>query len=111
MHVDGKSYREHRLIWLLMYGYMPEQDIDHINGVRDDNRLANLRECSRSFNLLNAVGRANNSTGHKGVSLQKNGKYHAYINVNGKRNNIGYFDDLEVALLARAIQLNKYKRT
>src|SRR6185369_1259759 len=50
LRVYGTECRAHRLAWLLSYGYMPKF-IDHINGIRDDNRLCNLRECkSRAEN-------------------------------------------------------------
>jgi len=46
----GEYYKAHRLAWLYFYGFMPENDIDHINGEKDDNRLANLRDATRSEN-------------------------------------------------------------
>lgn len=42
--IDSKEYRAHRLAFLYMEGYIPENDVDHINRVRDDNRWKNLRE-------------------------------------------------------------------
>ena len=53
--VDSKLYRAHRLAWLYVHSYFPEHDIDHMNGVRDDNRLVNLREASRACNLQNKM--------------------------------------------------------
>lgn len=49
----GKTYPEHRLIWLWVYGVMPTHEIDHINHIRDDNRLCNLREVTRAENSRN----------------------------------------------------------
>ena len=47
----GKIYKEHRLIWLLNTGTWPEDQLDHINGVRDDNRIENLRECTNQHGI------------------------------------------------------------
>ncbi len=59
----------HRIAWVLYYGKNPEVFIDHINGVRDDNRICNLREVNRNGNMQNIVKpQKNNSTGFLGVS-------------------------------------------
>lgn len=52
--IDYKIYLLHRLIWCYVYNYWPENDIDHINGVKTDNHLPNLREASASCNKFNA---------------------------------------------------------
>ena len=108
--VDYRHYRAHRLAWLYMYGKWPDGDIDHINSNRSDNRIANLRDVSRSFNLLNAVGMTNSSTGIKGIHLQKNGRYHAYITVDKRRTNLGYFASLEEAVAARQKAISAFDR-
>jgi hypothetical protein len=51
--IDGRLYRLHRVVWLHVYGAWPTQEIDHINRVRHDNRLANLRDVSRLVNARN----------------------------------------------------------
>lgn len=66
--VDYKKFLEHRLAWLYMTGSWPENDIDHINGRKDDNRWKNLREATRSENNLNKSVRRDNRSGHPGVS-------------------------------------------
>ncbi|MBK8106016.1 MAG: HNH endonuclease [Betaproteobacteria bacterium] len=53
VRVNGKQYREHHLVWLLHNGRMPSGELDHINCVRDDNRIENLRECTREQNTQN----------------------------------------------------------
>ena len=53
LKVDYRLYLAHRLVWLYVHGEWPVNDIDHINGVRDDNRVANLRDVSRQVNLQN----------------------------------------------------------
>ncbi len=47
--IDGASYYVHRIIWKLVYGEDPEDEIDHINGNREDNRLSNLVQRSNSL--------------------------------------------------------------
>ena len=49
----GKYYYEHRLIWLYHYGEWPKECIDHINGIKDDNRIENLREATKQQNNFN----------------------------------------------------------
>lgn len=49
----GKTYKAHRLAWLYTYGEWPKGQIDHINGVRDDNRIENLREVTNRQNCQN----------------------------------------------------------
>lgn len=51
--IKNKQYRAHRLAWLYVYGKWPNPEIDHINRVKTDNRIANLREADRSMNNLN----------------------------------------------------------
>lgn len=96
--IDYKLYRAARLAWFYHYKSWPSQDIDHINRNRDDNAIANLREVSRSVNLKNTKIRKDNTTGYKGVHLQKNGRYHVYSNFKGKRKNLGYFATLQEAV-------------
>lgn len=89
--------KEHRVIWLWMTGEWPKGQIDHINGVRDDNRWANLRVVT---NLQNAQNRTKvvTKTGLIGVSLRKStGRYEAHIKVDGKKMHLGYFDTPEQA--------------
>ena len=108
--VDNKLYRAHRLAWLYTHGCWPTKDIDHINGVRDDNRLTNLRDVSRSFNLLGKVGKENKSSGIKGIYKQPNGRYRAYYSLNNRRVNVGIFDNLEDAVLARDAAVYEFKQ-
>ena len=53
MTIDCTRFAAHRLAWLYVYGVWPEGVIDHINGVRDDNRIVNLRDVSQNINLIN----------------------------------------------------------
>jgi hypothetical protein len=97
VRVDGKNYLCHRLAWLYVFGRWPVDQIDHINGIRSDNRIVNLRECSNAENHKNR--RANkNGNGTLGASWHKNmGKWQSQIGVNGKKIYLGYFDTKEEA--------------
>lgn len=70
-----KSTYVHRVIWALYYKQWPELMIDHINGVRNDNRLCNLRLATASMNALNGGLFSTNTTGVRGVSMTPFGKY------------------------------------
>lgn len=100
--INGKKYRQHRLVWLFIYGYMPKEFIDHINHNRADNRICNLREVNRSENSRNQKIAKNNKSGIMGVYfLKKTQKWYSQIRVDGKLNHLGYFKDKEDAVNAR----------
>jgi len=98
--VNGKLWKAHRLIWIYVYGYEPAM-IDHINRVRDDNRLDNLRETTYSANMRNAKRYNTNKTGIVGVSYDKTRDlYNACIYIN-RNYNLGNFRTIEEAASAR----------
>lgn len=98
LRVKGRNYRAHRLVWLYVYGRWPTSLIDHINGVRNDNRLANLREATNAENMVNIGKQRNNTSGFKGVSLHKaSGKWSAYCKINYKKHHLGLFNTPEEA--------------
>jgi hypothetical protein len=90
---DGHRVRAHRLAWLLFYGQSPKALIDHIDGDKTNNRIANLREATKSQNGFNRGPERGNKSGFKGVywSSQKR-KWHAEMRVRGKRKHIGFYD-------------------
>lgn len=94
--VHQRWYLAHRLAWLYVHGIWPTQLIDHINGDRVDNRIANLRDVSNSVNRQNArTANADSKTGILGVTLRKSKskpRYQAQIAVNGKNKYLGMFD-------------------
>lgn len=100
--VGGKWIYEHRLAWFIRYGSMPKDEIDHINGDRGDNRIANLRECSRSQNMMNIESR--------GVCFHKRQKkWVAGIRVKGLRYHLGTFtneDDARRAYIRAAREMH-----
>lgn len=69
---SGKMYQAHRLAWLYVMGEWPKNHIDHINGIRDDNRLCNLREANPTENVNNSKKRADNTSGFRGLYFNKN---------------------------------------
>ncbi len=105
--VCGKQYFEHRLAFLYMTGSIPKE-VDHINRIRDDNRWANLRPTNRSINMLNASTYNSNTSGCKGVSCRKDGKFTANITVNKKRIYLGIYEQIWDAICARKSAENKY---
>lgn len=91
------AYKAHRLAWFIHHGRWPAEEIDHINMVRDDNRLANLREASHNDNQHNRQrARADNKLGILGVSTYR-GRFKAQIEINGENRYLGLFDTAEQA--------------
>ena len=98
--------KAHRLAWLMVYGEMPKMDIDHINQVRDDNRIENLRDVPRYLNQRNQKMRSNNTSGFTGVFFDRCGsKWTARVNIGGKFIGLGRFVDInEAAAVVRAFR-------
>lgn len=100
--INGRSYLGHILAWIYVYGVMPTGEIDHINHIRSDNRIKNLRDVSPTENAKNKKRYKNNSTGHTGVFLKKDsGKYTANINANGVLKHLGTFKTKDEAVAVR----------
>ncbi len=99
--IDGRTYPAHRLAWLYSYGDWPPEQIDHINRIRDDNRLANLRLASAGENMQNRELQRNNKSGCPGVHhYKKTNKWRARIKRNGVFIELGLHSDLESAVAA-----------
>lgn len=80
--IRGHGYKEHRLVWLYVYGAWPADVIDHINGDKTDNRIANLRDVPQVVNTQNRKGAGVRSkTGVLGVTQYKPGRYGAYASL------------------------------
>jgi hypothetical protein len=98
--VDGGHYLFHRIVWRLIYGDEPEF-IDHINNIRNDNRIENLRRVDKSSNSQHQLMQINNSSGFFGVSWYKrHEKWRVGICVNSKSITVGYYGSIKDAVLA-----------
>lgn len=106
--LDGKYWFAHRLAWLYVYEALPTKIIDHINKIKSDNRIENLRECTLRQNRYNAKLNKNNTSGYRGVHFDnKNKKWKAAIHKGKEYIFVGYFKTLEEAVEAYNIRLNK----
>jgi len=95
--IKGKLYYAHILIFLYHYGRMPKE-IDHIDGNKFNNKIKNLRECTRSQNCWNTGTPKTNTSGIKGVSWRSDrGKWRAYIKLHGKTIYLGCFKHIKDA--------------
>ena len=103
VHFEGRRYAAHRLAWFYVTGQWPELDIDHINGVRHDNRFCNLRAVTRKQNRENTTV-IWSSSGFRGVSWSKSrSAWVAKVGHNGRQQILGYFaDKVEAAAVAKA---------
>jgi len=102
IRVDQQNYRAHRLAWLYVHGKFPTHEIDHIDGVRINNRIKNLRDVIRQENNKNRRISSNNTSGTMGVSwCARLGKWRSYVTVDLKQIHLGVFEELEDAVIAR----------
>lgn len=99
----GKNYKVHRIIYEMAYGAIPDSyQVDHVNGIRTDNRVDNLRLATNAQNQWNACKRKTNTSGLKGVSWHKQKqKWESYIQIFGKKKPLGLFTTKEEAYAAR----------
>jgi len=109
LRIKRKLYSAHRLAWLYFYCHYPKNQIDHINGIRTDNRIENLRDVTHQENHRNEKLRSTNKSGRVGVFLCKErSKWLASITVDGKQISLGYFKELEDAIASREKAEEKY---
>lgn len=93
-----KMHKAHRLAWLYVTGNFPDGQVDHINGIRSDNTIKNLRIVTNKQNAENMAIRTSNTSGFRGVSFHKrSGMYEAFITHNQKKKFLGMFKDANEA--------------
>ena len=108
-NIGGKIVRLHDCVMAIRFGEKPLKSyVDHINQDKSDNRSINLRFVSPQASALNMPLRSNNTSGVKGVSHTKNGRYRAYITANGKWKALGTYDTVGEAKEARKNAELKY---
>jgi hypothetical protein len=103
--VSGKLKGVHRIIWEYVHGVIPEgQEVDHVNGIRHDNRIVNLRLVTHKQNLENRHrAQSNSKSSVKGVWWDNiNGKWRTNIRHEGVSYYIGRFPTIEEAQTAYA---------
>ena len=100
IRIDGFVRFAHRLAWLHYYRRWPRNQIDHLNGLRNDNRIANLREATNMQNGRNrSKPNPSNLLGVRGVSSLR-GKYFARYWKDGRSHQVGTFDTVKEAAAA-----------
>lgn len=105
--VFGKAYLAHRLAWFFVHGVWPEEEIDHINRVRNDNRIENLRSILKRQQQQNMKLTTKNTSGFVGVSRVKSGRWRAHITIMGKFISLGVFNTPEEASEAYVVAKTK----
>lgn len=99
IRLEGRLLAAHRLAWLYVHGEEPNGDLDHIDGVRTNNSIRNLRVASQVLNQQNLKrAKSHSASGILGVCLDKRrGKWKAEIKANKVRKFLGYFETAELA--------------
>lgn len=101
MSIDGRFYKLHRLAWFYVTGTWPEDQIDHRNRLKNDNRFDNLRDATNALNKANGGVYSNSSTGLRGVRYHRpSGKFQARCWFDGRRKSLGYFTSAHEAYSA-----------
>jgi hypothetical protein len=107
--IGPKRWQAHRIAWALHHGAWPKDQIDHINGIKIDNRICNLREATNSQNGKNLGLSKANKSGVKGVSFENyTQRWKASIKVENKTISLGRFNSIEDAAKARQLAEQHY---
>lgn len=105
--LSRKNYKAHRVAWALTTGSWPSLELDHINGVKDDNRWCNLREAMHHQNMANGKKPRSNKSGYKGVLRISKSSWSAAIRVRGRSHYLGSFGCPTAAFIARVARLKE----
>ncbi len=107
--LQGVIYMAHRIIWKMVHGEDPEDLVDHRDRYTGNNRITNLREATNERNMWNQRRRSTNTSGVTGVYWSKGkSRWQASICHGGKLRHLGYFDDKQAAIAARAAAKKKH---
>lgn len=102
IRIHRKTYPAHWIAWLYVYGEFPKNEMDHINHIKDDNRISNLRSVTRGENQKNRSLAKNNTSGVAGVCWSKpSKKWSVSIRVCGVLKSLGLFEDIKEAKKVR----------
>jgi|SRR5215217_257853 len=103
IRIFGKAYLAHRLAWLYVNGEFPQFQIDHRDTNKSNNSWTNFRPATNAQNVMNTGIRANNKSGHKGVSwYARYQKWRVGCKADGVRHHLGYFENIDDAVKAYA---------
>ena len=96
--IEKQQHQAHRLAWLYVYGEYPKHYIDHINGIRSDNKIQNLRDATQAENCQN-LKKPRGQSGFLGVSIDtfRKNRWKSSIKLNGKNIHLGWFKTPEEA--------------
>ena len=107
--INNRSFLAHRVIWAIVNGEWPKFEIDHIDHIRHNNRIDNLRCVTRFENAKNRTRQINNKSGICGVRFRGDlRKWSVEIKANGKREHLGYYENLNDAVAARKAAERKH---
>lgn len=96
--IEGVSYQRSNLVWIFHHDFLPDAEIDHENRVADDDRIENLREATRSQQLVNRGVMGHNTSGFRSVYFDPRKKrWAARVSIFGKRKRLGSYDTAEEA--------------
>ncbi|MBG23738.1 MAG: Fis family transcriptional regulator [Idiomarinaceae bacterium] len=98
--IDNKRYSSHKVVWCLYYKEWPDFHIDHINGLKNDNRICNLRKSTPRENMRNRGLNNNNTSGYSGIQKSRK-KWRVRIRVDGKLMDFGSFESIDEAIKIR----------
>jgi hypothetical protein len=98
LQVYGKRYLAHRIAWLYVHGKLPTHSIDHINRLKHDNRIENLRDVPHVVNSANTGARKKARYNLKGVKfIRRTQSYKVEFVFNGEKHFLGEFADRDIA--------------